>query len=121
MNSCGDLLHLKHILDCITKVERFMTYRKKKTIDQELVESAIVRELQTMSESTQKISKSLKLTAADVPWHSLSGFRNVLVHDYLGIDMDEIYQTIKKDLPKLKKRATKMVEFLTQKEQNLQN
>ena len=113
-----DLLHLKHILDCILKVERFVTYRKKKSVDQELVESGIVRELQTISESTQKLSKSLKLTAPDVPWHSLSGFRNVLVHDYLGIDMEEIYKTIKADLPSLKKRVTKMIEFLKKKEKN---
>ena len=57
MKSGGDLLHLRHILDCIEKIERFMTYRKTKNIDQEMVESAIIRQLQTMSESTQKLSK----------------------------------------------------------------
>jgi len=46
----------------------------------------------------------------------LSGLRNVLVHDYLGIDMDEIYQTIKSDLPKLKKRVKEMLKFLNKKE-----
>lgn len=80
-----------------------------------MVESAIVRELQTMAESTQRLSKSLKLSAAEIPWHSLSGFRNVLVHDYLGIEPDEIYAVIKSDLPKLKKRVIKMIKFLEEK------
>jgi len=97
-------------------VERFVKSKGKKLVDQEMMESAIVRELQIMAESTQKLSRSLKLTATDIPWHSLSGFRNVLVHDYLGIDEDEIYKTIKTDLPKLKKRVIKMIEFLEEKE-----
>lgn len=113
-----DLTYLEHILSAIAKVERFVKYRKKKSIDQELVESAIVRELQTMAESTQRLSKSIKLTATDIPWHSLSGFRNVLVHDYLGIDTDEIYAVIETELPKLKKRVKKMIEFLEKKQKN---
>lgn len=111
-----DLMYLKHILDCINKVEKFVKYRRKKSIDQEMVESAIIRELQIMSESTQRISESLKLKASEVPWHSISGFRNVLVHDYLGIEPDEIYAIIKSDLPKLKKRVIKMIEFIEKKE-----
>lgn len=110
-----DLQYLQHILKCIEKIERFIKFRRKKTVDQEMVESAIIRELQIMAESTQKLSKSLKLTTTDIPWHSLAGFRNVLVHNYLGIDQEVIYKTIKTDLPKLKKRVKKMIEFLEKK------
>ena len=52
-----DLIYLKHILQSIAKIQKFVTYKNKKSIDQELVESGIIRELQTMSESTQKLSK----------------------------------------------------------------
>ncbi len=113
-----DLTYLNHILESIQKTERFVKYRNKKEIDQEMVEAAIMRELQTMAESTQRLSKSLKLSVTDIPWHSLSGFRNVLVHDYLGIDIKTIYKSIKDDLPKLKKRVKKMIEFLEKKEHN---
>ena len=111
-----DRLYLEHILDCITQVERCVAYKKKKFIDDRILQDAIVRNLQVMAESTQKLSKSLKLNVTDIPWHSLSSFRNVLVHDYLGIDMDEIYQTIKSDLPKLKKKVKEILKFLKKKE-----
>jgi uncharacterized protein with HEPN domain len=114
-----DLLYLTHILQCIEKIERFISYRKKRSIDQELIEDGIIRNLQIMAESTQKLSKSLKLNATDIPWHSLSGFRNILVHEYLGVDMTTIYKTIKNDLPKLKKRVMKMIVFCEKKEENL--
>jgi uncharacterized protein with HEPN domain len=113
-----DLIYLKHILQSIAKVEKFVTYKSKKSVDQDLVESAIVRELQTMSESTQRLSKSLKLTTNDIPWRDIGDFRNRLVHDYLGVNTEIIWSVIKKELPKLKKRVTKMIEFLEKKEKN---
>ena len=109
-------MYLEHILDCINQVEKCIAYKKKKFVEDRILQDAIVRNLQVMAESTQKLSKSLKLNATDITWHSLSGLRNVLVHDYLGIDMDEIYQTIKSDLPKLKKRVKEMLKFLNKKE-----
>ena len=69
-----------------------------------------------MSESTQKLSKSLKLDATDIPWHDISDFRNKLVHDYLGINTGIIHKVIKFELPRLKKRVKKMIEFLEKKE-----
>jgi uncharacterized protein with HEPN domain len=111
-----DLIYLKHILQSIVKIQKFVTYKNKKSIDQDLVESGIIRELQTMSESTQKLSKSLKLSAQDIPWRDIGDFRNKLVHEYLGINTEIIWSVIKKELPKLKKRVTKMIKFLEEKE-----
>lgn len=71
-----------------------------------------------MAESTQRLSPSLKLTVRDIPWQEISDFRNKLVHDYLGTSMSIVYDVIKTDLPKLKKRVTKMIEFLEKKEKN---
>lgn len=111
-----DSIYLEHILNCIGRIEKYVSYKKKKSADLELIEDGIIRNLQIMAESSQRLSKSLKLKVTDIPWHSLSGFRNVLVHDYLGIDREEIYQTIKSDLPKLKKRVKEMLKFLDKKE-----
>lgn len=111
-----DRLYLEHILDCIGRIEKYVSYKKKKVVDINLIEDGIIRNLQIMAESSQRLSKSLKLKVTDIPWHSLSGFRNVLVHDYLGIDIDEIYQTIKSDLPKLKKRVKEILKYLYKKE-----
>jgi uncharacterized protein with HEPN domain len=55
-----------------------------------MVQDAIVRRLQTIAESTQRLSDNLKQKNSDVNWRSISGFRNILVHDYLGgIDLDD--------------------------------
>ena len=113
-----DLIYLRHILESIEKIQKFVTYKNKKSIDQEMVESAIIRELQTMSESTQKLSKSLKLSVSDIPWRDIGDFRNRLVHDYLGVNTEIIWSVIRKELPTLKKRVTKMIKFFEEKEKN---
>ena len=60
-----------------------------------------MRNLQTLAESTQRLSGPLKATEPAVPWNAISGFRNVLAHNYLGIDLAVVWSVVEKDLPEL--------------------
>ena len=73
-----------------------------------MVQDAVVRNLQTLAESTQRLSASLKATEPDVPWDSIAGFRNVLVHNYLGIDLELVWNVVETDLPELKSAIERM-------------
>lgn len=73
-----------------------------------MVQDAVVRNLQTLAESTQRLSASLKATEPDVPWDSIAGFRNVLVHNYLGIDLESVWSVVETDLPELKSAIERM-------------
>jgi uncharacterized protein with HEPN domain len=64
----------------------------------------VLRTLQTMAESTQRISDGRKARYPSVDWRAISGFRNVVVHNYLGISAARIWQIVAVDLPPL--RAT---------------
>ena len=56
-----------------------------------MVQDAIVKRLQTLSETTQRLSEELKAEISGVDWRNISGFRNILVHDYLGgIDFNTV-------------------------------
>lgn len=55
---------------------------------------AILRNLQTMAEATQRLPEEFKNRYPNIPWKDISGFRNILVHDYLGDLDDEIVETI---------------------------
>lgn len=74
-----------HILDTIEKI-RHIQNRGDLTQD-EVLYDATLRNLQTLSEATQRLPDSLKALFQDVPWREISGFRNILVHNYLG-DID---------------------------------
>ncbi len=67
-----------------------------------LIQDAVLRNLQVLAESTQRLSDQLKTAHAEVPWREIAGLRNILVHDYLGVDLEHVWRILERDLPKLK-------------------
>jgi uncharacterized protein with HEPN domain len=55
-----------------------------------------------MAESSQRLSPEEKLKHPDIPWREITGFRNILVHDYLGLDLDVVWSVVEQDIPKLR-------------------
>ncbi len=97
-----------HILDAIEKIRRIEA-RGDLTRDDILYDAAL-RNLQTLSESTQLLPASLKDRYPQVPWRQISGFRNILVHNYLGnIDPLTVASVIKQHLPSLKSSIEDML------------
>ena len=89
-----------HILDAIEKIRRIQA-RGDITGDEVLYDAAL-RNLQTLSEATQLLPDDLKAAFPTIPWREISGFRNILVHNYLGnIDPLTIANVIEKHLPPL--------------------
>lgn len=68
-----------------------------------------MRNLQSLAESTQRLSNAVKETETDIPWRAIAGFRNVLVHGYLEIDLDAVWSVVDQDLPKLSRAIDRMV------------
>jgi len=54
-----------------------------------LVQVAVIRNLQTLDESSQRLSSEIKASELHIPWRDLGGFRNVIVHGYLGTTVTE--------------------------------
>ncbi|TVQ32196.1 MAG: DUF86 domain-containing protein [Wenzhouxiangella sp.] len=71
-----------HILDAIGRIER-IRQRGDLTTDEVLYDAAL-RNLQTLSEATRQLPEQMKMKYPDIPWREISGFRNILVHNYLG-------------------------------------
>ena len=106
-----DRLYLIHISECIERIESYMTEKdKQQFLDSSLIQDAIIRNLQVLSESTQRLSDAAKESMSEVDWFKIAGFRNVLVHDYLGIDIERVWNILEKDLPALKKAVQKMLD-----------
>jgi len=70
----------------------------------------VLRNLQTMAESAQRVSDDLKAKYPEVEWRRIAAFRNVLVHDYLGIDMERVWEITQRDVPRLKQAILTMLE-----------
>lgn len=77
-----DRLYLMHILECIERIQRYTAEGKDFFFVDTKTQDAVNRNLQTLAESTQRISSSLREGHPEVEWRSISAFRNVVVHDY---------------------------------------
>ncbi len=97
-----------HILDAIERI-RHIQARGDLTRDQVLYDAAL-RNLQTLSEATQQLPDTLKAEQPDVPWREISGFRNILVHNYLGdIDPDTVAAVVDRHLESLARAVSAML------------
>jgi uncharacterized protein with HEPN domain len=96
-------LYLLHISECIAKIERFTAGGVECFTVDSPVYDAVLRNLQTLSESCQRLPDEIKACHQDIPWQRIGGFRNVLVHDYLGgIDPAVVWSVVEAELPRLK-------------------
>jgi len=84
-----DRLYLIHILESIERVEEYTCQGLEQFLSDKKTQDAVLRNLQILAESTQRISPELKTANPEINWRGISGFRNVLVHDYLAIHRGE--------------------------------
>ena len=97
-------LYLIHILECISRIEQYTAEGKDAFLRDTRTQDAVLRNLQIMSESTQRLSSDLKAAHPEVAWDRIAGFRNVLVHGYLGINMARVWEIVEHSLPGLKQQ-----------------
>jgi len=97
-----------HILDAIAKIQRIQ--KRGDLTQDEMLYDAALRNLQTLSEATQRLPEKKKLTYPTIPWTEISGFRNILVHNYLGdIDPITVAAVIDKHMGPLEKCISSML------------
>lgn len=96
-----DRLYLIHIRECIGRIREYTADGEDAFYADTKTQDAVLRNLQTLAESTGRLSDSLKASRPNVNWRSITGFRNVAVHDYLGIDLKQVWAIVEQDLPDL--------------------
>lgn len=82
-------------------MEAYTAPEKEFFLSDTKTQDAVLRNLQTLAESTQRLPEELKAKYPDVPWRAISGFRNLLAHDYLGVNQSTVWDICRHDLPGL--------------------
>lgn len=103
-------LYAAHIVKAANKA--FEIEKRGDIATDEILYDATLRNLQTLSEATQNLPENMKSTRTDIPWKEISGFRNILVHNYLGdIDAETVKLVVAKDLRPLVALVSEWLEF----------
>jgi len=107
-----DRLYFLHIRDCINRITEYTIDGKGAFLRDRKTQDAVLRNLHTLSESIQRISSHCREKYPDVRWREISRFRNVIVHDYLGLDADLVWEIVERDLPVLMAQVEIILEDL---------
>ena len=106
-----DSVYLNHILDSIKNV---LSDTKDFTLDKFLsnrqVKDAVTRNVEIIGEAVKNLPDSCKIQYKETPWRKIAGLRDVLIHEYFDVDLDLVWKIVKKDIPKLKKQVTELLE-----------
>ena len=103
-----DRVYLEHIVECIRRIEENTADGKEAFAASHTLQDAVLRNLQTLAEATQRLSPRARDLHPTIEWDRLSAFRNILVHNYLGIDLERVWQIVTRDVPVLKAAAQEM-------------
>ena len=104
----ADRVLLAHIRDCLDRIAEYTHAERSRFDASRLVQDAVIRNLQTLAESSQRLSSEIKGTEQQIPWRDLVGFRNVIVHGYLGVDLGAVWLVVEQDLPALSEAVKRM-------------
>ncbi|MDQ2808966.1 MAG: DUF86 domain-containing protein [Chloroflexota bacterium] len=107
-----DRFYLIYITECIDRIQQYTVDGKDYFLADAKTQDAVLRNLQILSESTQRLSPALKAAHPDVDWRRIAGFRNILVHDYLGINHLRVWDVIEQNLPDLQGKITMILQQL---------
>lgn len=105
----ADRVLLAHMLDCLARIHEYTNGERARFDASRLVQDAVIRNLQTLAESSQRLSSEVKATEPQIPWRELAGFRNVIVHGYLGVDLPAVWLVVEQDLPALAAAVSRMI------------
>lgn len=105
------LPYLEHIRDAIKDIESFAKgLTKSRFLKNKLKQSAIIRQLEIIGEASKNIPKNFREKYREVEWKKMAGTRDKIIHHYFGIDLNAVWDIVKKDLPGLKKKIESILE-----------
>jgi uncharacterized protein with HEPN domain len=106
----NDWVYVGHMLEMGEKAIKIIAKKSRDDYDQdEVLRLALTRIIQVVGEAAQRVSDEFQMQYSSILWHEIIGMRHRIVHDYLNVDEDVIWEVIKKDLPFLVKQLKKIV------------
>jgi uncharacterized protein with HEPN domain len=104
-----DRERLRDVLEAIERIERYAVRGRQALATEELLQTWVVHHLMIIGEACRALSRDFRTQHPADVWALAAGLRNVIVHQYFGIDLVVVWNVIERDLPALKKRVQEIV------------
>jgi uncharacterized protein with HEPN domain len=104
-----DTLYLRHILDAMEKIERYAQVGHDEFVAESLRHDAVIRQLEIVGEAAKRLSPQVLSRSPEVPWRQVAGMRDVLIHDYMGVDLERVWNVVQQDLPSMRRAVEELL------------
>ena len=84
-------VYLAHILECIVKIQQYTKKSKKHFIKNTLIQDAVIRNFEVIGEAAKRVPELYREQNSTIPWKMMAGFRDVLIHNYEGMDVNRVW------------------------------
>jgi uncharacterized protein with HEPN domain len=107
------VVFLTHIIDSIQIIESYTEGRTEADLMESTgLKDKIIRRIQVIGEAVKNLPDDLKRSHSEVPWRDIVGMRDIVIHQYFGIDLEFVWNVVIKDIPDLKPKILKIREEL---------
>jgi uncharacterized protein with HEPN domain len=104
----SDATRLADILERIDRIERATSEGQQSYLDSEVIQDAVIRNLEVIGEAAKSVSARVRLRFPAVPWSAMSRFRDLAIHHYGRVLSDEVWAIVVKDLPAIRRAIAKV-------------
>lgn len=102
-------IYLKHIHDAICKIETYTSGGRQIFLKRPMVQDAVIRNLEIIGEAVRNLPVELRHQHPSISWRSIRALRNVLIHEYFGVDLEIVWRVVNKRLPLLKRHVESLL------------
>ncbi len=102
-------VYLKHIREAIARIESYTAEGRKAFLKDTMVQDAVIRNLEVIGEAVKNLSSDFRRLPPGVPWRSITALRNVLIHEYFGVDLEIVWRVVTRRLPTLKRAVERLL------------
>jgi uncharacterized protein with HEPN domain len=95
-------VYLGDMLAAIARIEEYTAKGEKSFLASYLIQDAVIRQLSVIGEAAAKLPPAVRSRHPTIPWKSIVGMRNILIHDYSNIQIPRIWETVERELPVLR-------------------
>jgi len=107
-----NIVFIRHIKDAIELIINFTkNYDNKRFVNDVLIQSAVVRQIEIIGEAVKNLTPEFKRKYPQIPWRDIIGMRDKLIHQYFGVDLNRVWNVVKKDLAVLKAEIKNILEI----------